>query len=470
MSDPTSSRTAAQPDAVELRTASLLIALLATLTLAFAAVVYDLGQTATIAAALVGVLLTLAMTRGASASPPLLAGIIVATAIAQVVPGWTYLPAEQDGMIELAMISVLAVAGVVLLLPGLGGSPAVVWWGVATAFAAVASTAIALSVPDIDVVDFVQDGARHVFTDGIYDRTWISSGIDDGAVHPGFPYFPVTAVLLWPFALLGDARYGLLVLLLISAWVVGRQPHHGPQLGILLLCFPGTLLMLQSSWTEPLVAGLLLPAVVLLPRTGRAGWVGVALFAGALACKQHVLLLVPLLLAWPAVSRSRRLAGVAGAGLLLAPWLVVDASAFVRATLEDQLDSPKRPDSISLWTSLDRMGVAPPYVLMSLLVVATAVALAVYLRRTQADTEKFAYACALMLLVANLVNKQGFYNQYWLVGALILLGLASHRSSGEPGVARAGTREERLPVPAARPLGDRGEDAETDQGAQRAAR
>jgi hypothetical protein len=160
--------------------------------------------------------------------------------------------------------------------------------------------------------------------------------------------------------------------------------------------------------------------------------VGVALFAGALASKQHVLLLVPLLLAWPAVSRAHKLVTLAGAGVLVAPWLALDASAFMRATIEDQLNSPKRPDSVSLWTFLDRMGAAPPYAVMSLVVVVTAAALAWWVRRNHADTEKFTYACALMLLVANLLNKQGFYNQYWLVGALILLGLASHRSSAEP--------------------------------------
>jgi len=29
---------------------------------------------------------------------------------------------------------------------------------------------------------------------------------------------------------------------------------------------------------------------------------------------------------------------------------------------------------------------------------------------------------ALLLLVANLVNKQAFYNQFWLVGALVWVG------------------------------------------------
>jgi hypothetical protein len=438
-----------------------LITLLTTLTLSFAAVAYDLGQTATVAAVAAGLLLTRAMTQGTSASPPLLAGIILAAAITQVVPGWTYLSPDQESMVELCMIAVLAVAGVVLLLPVSRGAE-LAWWGTAVAVTALASTAIALSVPDIDVVDFVNDGARHVFTDNIYGRTWISSGIDDGAVHPGFPYFPVTAVALAPFALLGDARYGLLAFLLVAAWVVSRQPHRGPQLAILLLCFPGTLLMLQSGWTEPLVAAFLLPAIVLLPRAGRAGWVGVALFAGALASKQHVLLLVPLLLAWPAVSRAHKLVTLAGAGVLVAPWLAMDASAFMRATIEDQLNSPKRPDSVSLWTLLDRMGAAPPYAVMSLVVVATAAALAVWVRRNHADTEKFANACALMLLVANLLNKQGFYNQYWLVAALILLGLASHRSSAEPGASpRRALLERSMAGAPARP--DGGLDQEVPQ-------
>jgi hypothetical protein len=30
----------------------------------------------------------------------------------------------------------------------------------------------------------------------------------------------------------------------------------------------------------------------------------------------------------------------------------------------------------------------------------------------------------VVLLVANLVNKQAFYNQFWLVGALVVVSLA----------------------------------------------
>ena len=39
---------------------------------------------------------------------------------------------------------------------------------------------------------------------------------------------------------------------------------------------------------------------------------------------------------------------------------------------------------------------------------------------------------ALVLAVANLVNKQAFYNQFWLVGALVAASLALPQ--GEPAV------------------------------------
>jgi hypothetical protein len=40
--------------------------------------------------------------------------------------------------------------------------------------------------------------------------------------------------------------------------------------------------------------------------------------------------------------------------------------------------------------------------------------------------------CALTLLVANLVNKQAFYNQYWLVVALMVLSWALPQAEEDP--------------------------------------
>jgi hypothetical protein len=44
--------------------------------------------------------------------------------------------------------------------------------------------------------------------------------------------------------------------------------------------------------------------------------------------------------------------------------------------------------------------------------------------RRQPGVDELLRWLALVLAVANLVNKQAFYNQYWLVGALVAASLA----------------------------------------------
>jgi hypothetical protein len=51
---------------------------------------------------------------------------------------------------------------------------------------------------------------------------------------------------------------------------------------------------------------------------------------------------------------------------------------------------------------------------------------------------------ALFLFVANLVNKQAFYNQYWLVAALVVISLAVPR----PQEAVSGPEPARRPAAA----------------------
>ncbi len=57
---------------------------------------------------------------------------------------------------------------------------------------------------------------------------------------------------------------------------------------------------------------------------------------------------------------------------------------------------------------------------------------------------------ALVLLVANLVNKQAFYNQYWLSAALVALSLVapSGRDRSEPGEELSGSAPPPAPATA----------------------
>jgi hypothetical protein len=56
---------------------------------------------------------------------------------------------------------------------------------------------------------------------------------------------------------------------------------------------------------------------------------------------------------------------------------------------------------------------------------------------------------ALVLAVANLVNKQAFYNQFWLVGALVAASLAPPQ--GEPTGAEVAAEQ---PTAATEPRAD----------------
>ena len=51
------------------------------------------------------------------------------------------------------------------------------------------------------------------------------------------------------------------------------------------------------------------------------------------------------------------------------------------------------------------------------------------MRRRQPALAELLRWLALVLLVANLVNKQAFYNQFWLVGALVAASMATRAST-----------------------------------------
>jgi len=66
--------------------------------------------------------------------------------------------------------------------------------------------------------------------------------------------------------------------------------------------------------------------------------------------------------------------------------------------------------------------------------------------RRQPDIGELVRWLALLLLVANLVNKQAFYNQFWLAGALVVVSLAV------PPTGRPVRTEPPVPAGVVRPL------------------
>lgn len=272
--------------------------------------------------------------------------------------------------------------------------------------------------PSIDDWHMMQ-GASHALLhfQNIYGRTW------PGSVGHQFPYLPVAAILVAPFhAVFGDVRFGLLAALVLAAAAVRRLGDRRATavVACLILLLPRGLYGIEQSWPEPLLLALLAGTVwaVRARRTGLA----VVLFTAALATKQTALLALPVAAVWPSFGWRRALTALGAAGLVLAAWFVAAPRAFVEDTISYNLHLRPRADSLSLFTSAMRAGFKPSFTVVPVLMV-VCVGLAMWKApRTMAG---FVLGTAWLLGMLNLFNKQSFFNEWSLVGGLLVVGMAA---------------------------------------------
>ncbi|WP_380175105.1 hypothetical protein ACFEMC_07630 [Kineococcus sp. DHX-1] len=367
---------------------------------------------------------------------------------------FSYLDARALSGVQLAL-GVASIAAAGLLLPGRGASRVLA--GAVALVGAVASGALVVvgdPAPRIDVWVILQQAADATARgESVYGREWVGSpGISDA-----FAYLPWTAVLSAPGRwIAGDVRWAMLALVVVSALAVaavGRWRRGAVAAAALLLLAPGSSTLVEQAWTEPTVlVGLALWAW--LVRADRAWWSVVPL-AVALASKQHVVALLPLLAVWPRFGWRRALAATGGAGVLMAPWILADLGVFWHDTVRTMLGLPPLRFADTLYTLvLNETGVQLPLPVVGLVVLGVLGAAVVTLRRHPVGLAGLLTWCAAVLFAANLVNKQAFYNQFWLVGALLLLAVAA--SAGEGAVPRlTGTVPRGRPARRPRPGGPR---------------
>ena len=239
-------------------------------------------------------------------TPPAMAVMLAGSALATlVVPLFSYL--DGTGLaVARALLMVVPLVVAALLWPGREGpAGAAAVAGVARVSSVVGAVAILNDpAPKIDVWVSLQQ-ASDALARGVsfYEVTWVGSpGVNDA-----FTYLPWTAVLLAPGRwLAGDVRWALMVWTLVAAvgiWALSAGSRGGPgprwraaAVTALILFAPGTLTQVDQAWTEPLLLAGVVWWAVLVDR-GRAWWAVVPL---ALACasKQHLALLLPVLLVW----------------------------------------------------------------------------------------------------------------------------------------------------------------------------
>ncbi|WP_369053602.1 hypothetical protein [Kineococcus terrestris] len=371
------------------------------------------------------------------------AGALTLAALAHaLVPVFSYVEPPLLRAVRAGLAVATAVAAALLLAAARGGpragalTRAALLVALAGAGAAGAAVVVGDPAPRIDVWVILQQAADAVGRgESVYTQTWTGSpGITDA-----FAYLPFTAVLTAPGRwLAGDVRWALLLLVGVSALAVaalGRWRVPAVGAAALLLLAPGATTLVEQAWTEPTVlVGVALWA--LLVARGRAWWAVLPL-AVALAAKQHTVLLLPLLAVHPAFGARRTIAAVGTAGLLVLPWFVTAPAAFWRDTVETMVGLPPLTFANTAYTLvLNETGLSLPLPLVAAAVLGALTAAVVVLRRRPVDLGGLLGWCALVLLVANLVNKQAFYNQFWLVAAVLLLAVAAR--AGAAPAARAG--------------------------------
>ena len=381
--------------------------------------------------------------------PVLAAAIVGAAVVAQAVPFFSHAAPGDRRLLAHVVSGACLLCAAVLLAFGRRAARAATTVAGAGVIAWTALAVALVPAPRIDVWVTLQqaaDGLAH--GRDAYTMVWHDSpGIQDA-----FTYLPWTSVLLAPGRwLAGDVRWALLVALLVGLACTaamglprrrgqGRRPDGEPaESAVALSCGAATLLALapgsvtqaEQAWTEPLLFACL-AGWALLVRRGHAWWAVLPLALGC-ASKQHLALLLPVLACWPAFGWRRTVATGGLAGVLVLPWFVASPAAMWHDTVSLLVTfHPIRFANTWFITSLNELGRTPPFWLTGLVVLGVLGSACWAVHRRRPDLPELLGWLALLLLVANLVNKQAFYNQFWLVGALVALAVAASGSPDHP--------------------------------------
>lgn len=280
-------------------------------------------------------------------------------------------------------------------------------------------TIVLIGNPGIDVWDLLQQSSTGLLHgDDMYRQHWAHST----GLQAVYPYLPASTLLLAPFRwLLGDVRYGLLAAWLLAAWLIRRfGSAAAPAPAALLLAVPGWLLLINRSWTEPLLVAALAGAILAM-RSGRTVLAVVAL-ALALASKQHIVLLLPLFAIWPSFGLRRTVAAVGLAALVVLPWIIAGPRDIWHDAVHANLVLGVQARALNLPSLLLRHGDRVGFWFLAVVLVGTYLLVVWRVPRTPAG---LALAAALVMWAFDLANKQSFFNHYMLPLGLLLVAVAA---------------------------------------------
>ncbi|HSZ18983.1 MAG TPA: hypothetical protein VK770_04280 [Candidatus Acidoferrum sp.] len=246
---------------------------------------------------------------------------------------------------------------------------------------------------------------------------------DDGWLTYGFPYPPLSLLMVLPAYLLGgDCRFASVIAIGLSALLMAaaRPGRWGALIGLLFIINPQGFFVIDMSWTEPLLV-FTFSLVMFCACRWRKGlpW-ALGLF---FATKQYTAVALPLLFLltegpnpWKQWWKT-----VAKAALVMAmidlPFIAWNPREFLRAVVQLQFVQPFRTDSLSylVWLYRHAGGYKAP-ILVPFLIVVPVIVLA--LRHCAHTPAGFAAAVTLTYVTFFAFNKQAFCNYYYFaIGA-----------------------------------------------------
>lgn len=298
----------------------------------------------------------------------------------------------------------------------------------------------------IDVLGFQRDSAAALlrgqdpfaitFRDpypGTYSAQVYGAGVStEGRLLFGYPYLPLSLLLVVPAYLLGEVRIAHVAAVLTAAILIHwcARDTTGKLAAAVLLFTPWVFHLEESAWVE--VFGVLLFAWATF-------WPGALNLGLFLAFKQYAVLAVPAL--WR--NRLMGWALVVAAGIT-APFALWDMSAFLHSAVSLQFRQPWRTDALSFTVLLNNLGMPR----LPWLGFFTAGIAGVYVAWRR-DTAPAAIArnVALIYLAFFALSKQAFYNYYFLVLGILCCAMAAsgweRRAALIPMPSTNETRQER---------------------------
>jgi hypothetical protein len=305
-----------------------------------------------------------------------------------------------------------------------------IWAGLAALAATTGVvTIVVASDPRIDVWFLLQQSSQGLLHgDDMYRQHWVHST----GLQAVYPYLPGTTLILAPFKwLFGDVRYGLLLAILLSSLAVRKLAPRAPAaLAALLLVMPHWAFLVDQSWTEPLLVMALAGAILALRRE-RPTAAMIAL-AVALACKQHIVLLLPLFAVWPTFGWRRAIGAALLAGLVVLPWVIAGPHDLWHDAVHANLALGVERRALSLPSLFDRWGFVVGFWFLLVLLVA---AYTLAMRRLPRTPSGLALGSALVMWTLDIANKQSFFNHYTLPLGLLVIAIAAADRAGPEAIA-----------------------------------